>query len=338
MGGAFMENKIRVLQIGSGHFGQSWLDVVTGFPDTELAGVVDVEPEHLVGAQQRTGLAADRCYTDADQAFAEVQADLVLIVTPPTTHKTLALKALQAGFHVMLEKPLTQTYEEAVELLAASRESGKQVMVSQNYRWRPAIQTAKQLLASQAIGQVGYIEYSFRKAKHIGGWRERSPEIMLEDMSIHHFDIIRYLLEKEAERVHAESFRPAWSWFTGNPSTQVLIQFEHNVRVNYFASWVSRGKETTWNGDIRIVGEKGAVEIIDDRVRFTSADEPPESEGTEVALLAMPFTERAASLQDMVRAIRTGTPPLTSIEDNIHSFRLACAAIDSATSGTTVVL
>jgi predicted dehydrogenase len=328
--------QLKVIQVGTGGFGQSWLKVVMDYPQTQLVGIVDIMEENLVKAQQITGIDPAKLFQDPDEAFKNVDADLVLIVTPPKTHKDLAVKALQAGFHVLMEKPITHTLEEAQELIEVSKKIDKKIAVSQNYRWRAPILTAKKLLSEQVIGQIGYLEYEFRKAMKFGGWRDNYSEILLEDMSIHHFDIMRFLLESEPTEVYAKSFRPSWSWFSGNPSASLSIDFENDIQVSYFGSWVSRGKETTWNGDIRIVGEKGAIEVIDDEVTIYLVDEKDEVTSESVKLVDVSFDDRTSSLDNMVHSIFTNTTPATSVEDNIKSFQLTCATIESAQSGETV--
>jgi predicted dehydrogenase len=328
--------QLKVIQIGAGGFGQSWLKVIRDYPQTKLVGIVDIMQENLDAAQQITDLSPSKLYRDPDMALKEIDADLVLIVTPPKTHKGLAIKALQAGFHVLMEKPITHTMEEAKELIEVSRNIDKKIAVSQNYRWRAPILTAKKLLSEQVIGQIGYMEYEFRKAMKFGGWRDNYSEILLEDMSIHHFDIMRFLLESEPTEVYAKSFRPSWSWFSGNPSASLSIDFENDVQVSYFGSWVSRGKETTWNGDIRIVGEKGAIEVIDDEVTVYLIDDKDEVTSESIQLVDVSFDDRTSSLDNMVHSILTNTTPATSVEDNIRSFQLTCATIESAQSGETV--
>jgi predicted dehydrogenase len=329
---------IRFIQIGAGRFGQSWLQVLKEYPDAELAAVVDVVPENLENAKQSAGLSDRAVFRDLDEAFSRVDADAVLIVTPPQTHKELALKALHAGYHVLMEKPLTHTYEEAVELLSASRGLDRQIAVSQNYRWRKPVQTVKRLLERNAVGRIGYIEYAFRKAMRFGGWRDAYSDILLEDMSIHHFDMIRYFTGKEAVSVYSESFRPEWSWFSGNPSAGVWMELQDDIRVHYFGSWVSRGKETTWNGDIRIVGDQGAIELNDDQVHVWSGDPQLGAEHRLEPTMALNYEDRTASLDDFVQAIGLNRRPVTSIEDNFRSFELTCATIESARSGQKVSL
>jgi predicted dehydrogenase len=327
---------IRLIQIGAGGFGQSWLKVVSDNSKVELVAVADIMEQNLLAAGELTGLPAQCLFTSPELAISQVPADMALIVTPPPTHKPLAETAMQAGLHILLEKPVTHTYGEALELLAASRTYSGTIGISQNYRWRPAVQTVKTLLDDKSIGKIGYVEYEFRKAMKFGGWRDSYKEILLEDMAIHHFDIMRFLLGTEPVHVSAHSFRPAWSWFSGNPSASAVIHFEENVPVHYFGSWVSRGKETTWNGDIRIVGDKGAIEMIDDQVKLWLGEEPQQAVSQDIELIPMLLGDRASSLDNFVEAITAGITPATPIEDNIRSFELTCAAIRAVQTGQTV--
>lgn len=323
---------MRIIQIGAGGFGQSWLQIVKDYQGAELSAVVDIMPDHLAKAAQITGLPQERLFRQPEDAFRDIKADIALIVTPPPTHKALAAQALEAGLHVLMEKPMTHTYEEAVGLLDISRRYNKQVAVSQNYRWRPPVQTVKKLLNEGVIGSVGYVEYEFRKAMKFGGWRDKYSEILLEDMAIHHFDIIRFLLEAEAEEILARSFRPSWSWFSGNPSASVAMQLEREIQVHYFGSWVSWGKETSWNGDIRIVGDQGAIEMINDEVTLWTGDAPENAVCRVIEQIPANLGDRASSLDDFVTAVQQARIPATPIQDNIRSFELTCAAIQSAKS------
>jgi predicted dehydrogenase len=328
-----MSKKIRVLQIGAGNFGQSWIQLLLNYSGIELVGIADVFQSNLDKAKSAYNLEGVAMFDNTENALQHSNADMVLIVTPPQTHMELAVSALQNGLHVMMEKPLTHTYEEAVALYEFSQKNDQIVMVSQNYRWRPVIQTLKKIINEKVIGEIGYLQYEFSRASQFGGWRDEYKEVLLEDMVIHHFDIMRFLLDQEATEIFAHSFRPAWSWFSGNPSASVTVQFAEGVIVNYFGSWVARGKETTWNGNIRIVGEKGAIELVDDNIEVHLYDGAQKIESYIVEPVSMPYDERTSSLNDMVKAIHNGSKPATSIENNIRSFELVCAAIQSAQQG-----
>jgi predicted dehydrogenase len=322
------------MQIGAGSFGESWIEVVKNYPNTELVAVVDIVRENLLTVQKKANLTDSQLYQDVDSALQKVDADIVLIVTPPSTHKYLAIKSLQHKCHVMMEKPLTHSYEEATDLLQLCQTQEKKVMISQNYRWNRPIQTIKQLLEKGAIGEVEYMNYSFRRATKFGGWRDEYANILLEDMSIHHFDIMRFLLNKNPVEVYAKSFRPSWSWFKGNPNAHVSITFEGGVFASYAGSWVAKGTETSWNGELRLVGERGAIELVDEEVILYDAN----NKASKIPLVELLYDDRTLSLDNFVQSIIRDEQPNTSIEDNFKSFELTCAAIESAVSNQIVSL
>ncbi|TSB47629.1 Gfo/Idh/MocA family protein [Alkalicoccobacillus porphyridii] len=327
--------KLKAIQIGVGGFGASWLELLSTNEKIELVAVVDQQSESLQKAMDLTDLGPSHVFTSFQEAIERVEADFVLIVTPPTTHKLLAEQAIKAGLHVMMEKPLTDTTEEAQELLAFTKQYDFKVMVSQNYRWNPQIQTIKQLLAAGSIGTIEYADYYFNKATHFGGWRDQYEEILLQDMAIHHFDILRYLLSDEAVTIQATSSRPSWSWFKGNPHADAAITFSEGVQVHYRGRWAGKGKKTGWNGDIRLVGDKGAIELIDDHVLLYQGEEDtPE----EIPLIKTPASDRMISLDAFIQSIIEDTIPPTSIEDNIKSLQLTWAAIKSSKTGERIRL
>ncbi|MBM0066546.1 Gfo/Idh/MocA family protein [Alkalicoccobacillus gibsonii] len=327
--------KYRAIQVGLGGFGRSWFDLLIEHSEVEIVAVVDQQPESLSKIQETTTGDAFQLFTSFEEALTEVQADFALIVTPPKSHKALAEQALKAGLHVMMEKPLTDTEAEAEELLAFSRSFNQYVMVSQNYRWNAQIQTVKQLTSAGELGFIEYVDYDFNKATRFGGWRDEYEEILLQDMAIHHFDLLRYVLDDEARSIQATSFKPSWSWFRGNPHAEVAITFKKGTQVHYRGRWAGFGKKTTWNGTIRFVGEKGAIELVDDRVYFYKgeSDEP-----VEIPLITLSESDRMISLDTFVQSIKHNTVPPTSIEDNIKSLQLSWAAIESSRTGERITL
>lgn len=333
-----MNRKIRVLQIGAGNFGQSWIQLLLNYPGVELVAIADMFPANLDKAKFAYPLEGVKMFDNTEEAFQRSTADMALIVTPPQTHKDLAISALQSGLHVMMEKPLAHTYEEAAALYEFTQMNDRIVMISQNYRWRPVIQKLKKLMAEKVIGEIGYLQYEFGRASKFGGWRDDYKEVLLGDMVIHHFDIMRFLLNQEATEIFAQSFRPDWSWFSGNPSASVTLRFANGIHVNYFGSWVARGKETTWNGNIRIVGDQGAIECYNDQIEVHLYDGAQKIDSYPVEPEPMPYDERTSSLDDMIKAIHNNSKPATSIVDNIRSFELVCAAIQSAQQGQKINL
>ncbi|MFJ7974508.1 Gfo/Idh/MocA family protein [Peribacillus sp. NPDC096379] len=317
-------SKLKVIQVGTGGFGTSWIEILDNFNEIELVAVVDVNLENLENAKGIIKNNSVEYFNDHLEAFSKINADIAVIITPPQTHKKLALDALAHDLNVFLEKPIAQTFEDAKDLLEKSKQHKKFIMISQNYRWRPEIEAVRKAVEKELIGKVEYVEWNFRRATKFGGWRDQYNEILIEDMSIHHFDLMRHILGVEPTTVFAKSMKPSWSWFNGNGTASVIMKFE-DIFINYFGSWVTRGKETSWNGEFKLVGEKGVIELNDDCPTVTF--ENGSSEKIEVE--DMQYEDRNYSIYEMVSAIKQGRKPATDLSDNINSFAIVGAALES---------
>ena len=127
-----------MLQVGVGGFGETWLRALAGLPgDVELCGLVDRVPAALDAARALTGVPADRCHTDLEAALAAAEADVAVAVVPPAAHREVATRCLEAGLPVLLEKPLAGTREDCLALVETAQRLGRELAVSQNYRYRP---------------------------------------------------------------------------------------------------------------------------------------------------------------------------------------------------------
>lgn len=339
-----MGKKLRCAVAGLG-LGQAWTNMISAAPDFELAGLIDVDEARLNQVADKLELPKGARFTDFDKALAglrELDTDVIVVVTPPVLHKQNVLGALDAGYHVLSEKPLAENMEEARAMATAirvtSQKSGRKYMVSQNYRWTDSVATVRDAIAEGLIGEVGYVTLAFNKAIRFGGWREQLPEVLLEDMSIHHFDLLRHLTGKNCERLYARTFHPKWSWFGGNPGASVVMQMEGGVEVSYFGSWVSRGKETSWPGEWRIVGDKGAIhwDSPESSLVIGHPEDVPRAPELETKALPerkLPHSGFEYSLYEFGAAIAENREPVTGIDDNIQSFAIAMAAIESARTG-----
>lgn len=319
--------KIAFLQVGYGLFGEGWADLLLRFPHTELRGVVDTAEEARERFQKRFGNHGVPVFENLEEALKTVKAQAVLITVPNQFHRDVAEKALAHNLHVLSEKPLADTFENALAIYRSWRQHPQLVyMVSQNYRFKPEIQALKKALTEGICGEISYGTYVFHKAWRFGGWREAMEYPLLEDMSIHHFDVLRFILGKEAEWVTMEGFNPPWSWFRGNAAATGNLLFEGGIRINYFGSWVSLGQNTSWNGNIAIFGDRGTLSLENDLLFFT---------GREGQKEGLPFQQyetdgRTQVLQEFCSAVLENRTPLTSIEDNIRTFALSCASVESA--------
>lgn len=355
---------MRMVQVGCLGMGKWWVQVGLKSTDVDVVGYVDVNPDHLKVIQDEFGIAPSRCYLDLDKALAELKPDAVLIVTPPQFHEPIAVKAMEAGCHVLTEKPLADTWEACLRTVEAVRRTGRTMMVAQNYRYRPEVQTLRNALRSGRFGAPGQVLVHFSRGPHFGGFREEMPYPLIIDMSIHHYDMMRYILDADPQTLVATSWNPEWSWFRGDASSVCHIEMAPAstrtsagapasartsgpepaatlsprgglIHVTYHASWCTRGGATTWNGDWRIYCENGYLEMVNNKVYAQTEDEGPKE---ELPIEPMELTDQAYLLRAFYEAVRDGKEPETSAQDNLRSIEMVFRTVESCETGRKVTL
>jgi predicted dehydrogenase len=323
---------MKVIQVGIGGMGNAWLRAVMASPVVEYAGFVEINKTIATEQVERYGLDAALIFPSLEAALATVSTDGIIDITPPQFHRSVSIAALEAGIPVLSEKPLADTLEAAQDIVRKADETGVLHMVSQNYRYRTPTQTLKKVLDSGVMGQMGGLTVNFFKGPHFGGFREEMAYPLIIDMAIHHFDLMRFFLDSEPVSIFGQSWNPAWSWFKGDASANVLLEFANNVRVAYNGSWCSTGRETTWNANWRFECEKGVVALENDHVytQFTG------EEAVLVEPVQMTYQDQAYTLQEFYEAVTQGLAPQTTCQNNIKSLALIFDIVRSFKMGEPV--
>lgn len=335
---------MRILQVGAGGFGATWLRTLSTLRDqAELVGLVDHAPPVLREAAEFAGVPPDARFTDLAAALANNRADMALVVVPPAAHRAVATACLAAGLPVLVEKPLAGLWEDCLALAETADHAGRELAVSQNYRYRSVIETARRALASGRLGSIGQAQVEFRLHHDFRGtFREAMDHPLILDMAVHHFDLIRYITALEPRSVAAHTWNPPWSQFAGDASAVCLFTMDSGARVVYTASWHPRGQVTDWNCVWRIEGERGYLVLDRDEIRIYEGDDPHRagSPGEEevVPLITLPRSDQAAVLTDFADAVRAGRPAPTTARDNLRSIEMVFAAVRAAETGVPVTL
>ena len=337
---------LRLVQVGIGGWGLDWTkNIVTKSPDWELVGAVDVNPDALVRVQA-FGLKPEQCFTTFEEALEGADFDAVLITAFLAGHVPVALSALRAGKHVLVEKPFAPSVDEARAVVSTADAEQRIVMVSQNYRFFPAPRKVIELLREGSLGPVSAVNIDFRRyantAAREGHRHYGLQQPLLMDMAIHHFDLMRAVLGSEATVVDCLAWNPPWSKFDEPAAAAATIRFENEAVVSYRGSWVSPGQETAWAGEWRIECEHGEIAwtsranfgVDADKVTVKMLGKRPR----KIELPDMPFFDRAGSLHAFAEAVRTNQEPETSGRDNINSLALMHAAVDASLRDETITL
>ncbi len=337
---------MKVIQIGLGGMGNTWLKTVLSSSEVEYAGFVEINPAIARQQAQQYNLDSRLIFNSLPQALAAVAAQGVINVTPPAFHREISLMALEAGLPVLSEKPLADSMASAREIVAKADEAGVLHMVAQNYRYHAPVQTLKQLLSSGQLGRIGAVTVEFFKGPHFGGFREGMAYPLIIDMAIHHFDLMRFLVESEPLTVYGRSWNPPWSWYQGDASASVLFQFANQVVISYNGSWCSTAQETPWNANWRFEGEQGVAWLQDDQVYLQLKGATPQNPGSywhfnhEAVRLIEPASPESSAqtylLHEFFQALTEGIPPATTCQDNIKSLAMVFNTIQSFETNSVV--
>lgn len=319
---------MRAIVVGLGPMGKIWLDTLRRNPQVECAACVEANPETLRRVGDAYGIAAERRFERLEDALRQTEADFLIDVTPPQFHLQVAEAAFAAGLHVLSEKPIAPGFAAAKQWVEAARNSGKTCMISQNYRFHPIPQALKRYIAEGTAGNIAAAEIAYYGGADFGAanFRHTMDYPLVADMSIHHFDLMRCLFGKDAVSVFAHSFNPPWSWYRGDASAMMLIDFG-DLLVNYHGTWCGRGKMTSGNGEWRVEGSEGTLIWKDPDLRLVRNRQRDE---LELPVEEMARTAQDYTLHEFMSALRENRRPECHPDDNIRSFAMASAAIASA--------
>ena len=335
-------SKERVLVVGAGGISNAWFPPIVA-EQLEVVGVVDLNPDAARKQVEKYALPNAAIYSDLDAALREAKADFALDLTIPDAHFEVTTKCLEAGLHVMGEKPMAATLEQARQMIATSERTGRMFMTSQSRRWDKKHASIAATLRSGRLGRITGLYCDFFIGAHFGGFREQMESVLILDMAIHHFDLARMFVGGDASDVWCEEFNPPGSWYSHDAAADAVFTMGDGIRFNYRGSWAAEGAHTSWNGDWRIVGTEGTLLYAGDADPHGSVVDQAAPAGFHRPLLPLSIerVEMEASgmhgaLREMLRFLRTGERPQTECHDNIRSLAMVHAAMESSRSGTRV--
>lgn len=326
-----------------GMWGRDWAwRVVPEIKEVQAVGYVDPEQSSLDDLSQELPGAEDRCFRSLEQAIIATRPQALLITTPLQFHASAVARAIEAGLHVLVEKPFARDVSTAGELVAAAERKGVVLMVSQNYRFFPAVRKVAHLLSEGSLGDLYEVSIDFRRysaatATHRARHHD-DEQPLLVDMSIHHFDLLRMLLGREPDRISCETRSPRWTSFAGPTVAVAAISFG-DVLVGYRGSWVSAGPITPWAGEWRMEFERGAIDWTSRGDNGALADRVVvrrHGAGARTQRLSPMAIDRWGTLTEFAAAIRDGREPQCSGRDNLGTIAFMSAAVESAERGTAV--
>jgi len=334
-----MADKLRAVLVGCGSISGTWLNAAREIDDLEIAGLVDINDEAAKKRKEEYGLSAAVVGTELASVLDTVRPDVVFDCTVPEAHVSVTLAALEHGCHVLGEKPLADTMENARRMVEAAERSGRVYAVTQNRRYDPNIRALREFVASGRIGEITTLNSDFYIGAHFGGFRDRMEHVLLLDMAIHTFDQARLISGSDPVAVYCKEWNPKGSWYDHDASAVCVFEMSDGLIYTYRGSWCAEGLNTAWESWWRCVCERGGVTW--DGSEGFRAQAIVETGGFhskwEDVDVPISDTEKRGShaglIRDFVRCIGSGDMPETVCTDNIKSLAMVFGAIESAETG-----
>jgi predicted dehydrogenase len=336
-----MSKTFRTIVVGAGGISKAWFGPLKE-EGVHVAAVVDLNrdaAQQKIDEYQLDGFASD----DLDKTLAEVDADFLIDLTIPEAHCNVCCKAMEAGLHVVSEKPMAASMDEARKMVATSEKTGKLYMVSQSRRWEPKHDSYRRSLTNGQLGQLTTINCDFYLAPHFGGFRDEMQSPLILDMAIHHFDLARFFTNTDPVAVYAHEFNPYGSWYKGDAATTCIFEMSDGIVFTYRGSWCAQGCGTSWNGHWRIIGEKGTMLYEKDATPIGQVVNNTEgffNEYKDAHVEPSPIEHKTmrGALREMLTFLREGKTPQTQCLDNIKSLAMVFAAMQSSREGKRIVI
>lgn len=313
--------------------------VYRDLPHVELVAVADPD-----ASRARQAAGGDDCatFTDYREMFAQSNLDLVSICTKDDFHLEPALAAARAGVHIMLEKPIAATLEDATRIAQAAHEAGVRLGVGFLLRFDPRYAMAQEALAEGRLGSLTHITAK-RNSPHTEGPSRYGGSLPLAlHVMVHDIDLILWLTKQRVRRVYAQAATKLLGASGTEDSVFALLTLEDGVVVNLESSWALPGtSRTKLDASLSLLGTRGLAEVECGDSGLYIADE---------AGVDYPDTQHwplvggrirgdiKEELAGFIEDIQAGSARVASGDEAIESLRVALAIIESSRTGTVVTL
>ncbi len=330
-------NELRVAVIGLG-FGRRHIQAYQSLPGVTVAAVVARNARRREQAAREYGIPA--AYADYRQLLAQQEIDLLSICSPDRLHARQALDALEAGVHVLCEKPIATTIEDAGALVRAVRETGLVYAAGHNYRFFPQFARLKALADVGAVGDLLLGESSYVQNLYdmegLGPdyWRLADPQDFYLGGAIHNVDLLRWVLG-EVREVHAYSAH-GMPFYPLDDTCVSNFAFEGG-RIGRLLLVLGAQLKRKFHFDLNVYGRAGALRATLGRGEVVQDVDCLEGE-VPVAVPVGEADSLALEISHVVECVRTGRQPLVDVMEGAKAVAVCLAAVRSAREGRPVAV
>ncbi len=324
---------IRAGVIGVGSIGRHHVRIYNQLNDVQLVAIADTDETRRAGMVRHYRVPG---YADYAEMFEREQLDIISIAVPTVMHYEVALAALERGIHVLVEKPIAASVEEADEMIRRAEAKGLTLTVGHVERFNPALLELKQRLNQGELGHV--FQFHGSRLSPFPAYIRDVGVVM--DLAVHELDIMRYLAGTEVEKVYAETQRNVHE--KCEDALSGIIRFRNGIVGVLDINWLTPTKVR----ELRITGERGMflVDYLKQDLYFYENSEAPSrwdamalfrgvGEGNVMKFRLNKVEPLEAEIRAFIEAAKNGTPPAVSGQDAMHALALVQLLLASSERG-----
>jgi UDP-N-acetylglucosamine 3-dehydrogenase len=312
--------KLGVAVVGTGFWGKNHARVYKELQATELVAICDANPERAKSIAAQFGVKA---YTNSARMLKNEEIEAVSICTWSTGLAKEALKALNAGKHVLVEKPMATNVKQAERLVAAAEKNGLHLTVGFLMRFIPGLQHIREAVAKREIGDLVCVT-----AKRVSQWPERIGDVgVVKDTAIHDVDIMRYISREDPIAVYAKTGSMRHKKF--EDYAQIMLTYEDGKSAFIESNWLTPYKTRT----LTVTGSEAIMRLdyITQELWIENARENLQPR--------YPWQEPLKlELQHFADCISTKKEPLITAADGVKALQIAEAALQSSAKNKAIKL
>ncbi|ASK62224.1 oxidoreductase [Virgibacillus phasianinus] len=349
--------KIKIGVIGAGSISEMHFESYKNNSDVEIYAVCDLNEQRAEEKAEKYG--AEKYYTNYQDLLDNPEVDAVSICTWNNSHAEISIAALNSGKHVLVEKPLCKTVEEARNIeKAAKKNDGKVIQVGFVRRFGTNTKVLKSFIESGDLGEIYYAKAScLRVLGNPGGWfsdKERSGGGPLIDLGVHIIDLCWYLMGKpkvksvsgntynklgNRSNIQNKSFYQAADYDpeknTVEDLANAMIRFENGASLVVDTSYALHAKEESIN--VNIFGDKGGAEIEPALQIFTEKNNTMLNATPQIDSLSFDFVKGFQDeINHFVSCVKGETETISPVEDGVEIMKILAGVYESSEKGAEV--
>ncbi|MBD8498850.1 Gfo/Idh/MocA family protein [Paenibacillus arenosi] len=350
-------SKLRVGVIGAGSISEFHFKGYAQHPDVEIVAVCDLNEERA--RAKATEFGASKVYTNVAEFLRDEDIDAVSVCTWNNTHAENSIAALKAGKHVLVEKPLCRTVEEALAIQEAVQESGKILQIGYVRRFGTNTKVLKKFIDAGELGEIYYAKAScLRRLGNPGGWFsdiQRSGGGPLIDLGVHVIDLCWYLMGKPkvksvtgntynklGNRGHIEnfSFYQAADYDASHNTIEdmanALIRFENGASLAVDVSFTLHAKQEELA--VKLYGDKGGAEVEPELAIVSEKHNTMLNITPQIDDLSFDFEKGFASeVAHFVETCLGREETICPVEDGVEMLKILSGIYESSRTGKEVI-